>query len=248
MQGNQIPPDQKAASLPGQTLRYVAGISWPRSGHHLLVGVLSSYFGAEFRYCIFYDAGDNCCRTYPCQRAGAIHMTKNHDFGLHCEPADVPHLIQCRAFLPSVVSDFELHVLDGNPDTHEEFLRFARIRAGAYVGFGRKWIMQGQKRSGWLTLWYENIIRSPLETFATAVYHLAPGHNVDFERLSECIRGASKLRVEHGRMEMEECHGVRSTRQLSAFRYYDPVQFPELERQAVSAFPTDIRAKASAFT
>ena len=67
---------------------YVVGISWPRSGHHMLLRLLKLYFGPSFGYCSLY--GDRpehpevpqCCRCVPCTNAGKINFSKNHDFDL----------------------------------------------------------------------------------------------------------------------------------------------------------------------
>ena len=98
----------------------VIGVSWPRSGHHLLVRLLTLYFGETFRYCDFYGGVDNCCKTAPCTRAD-IHLAKSHDFDLALpQIADRKYLIQYRDFVPSVVSNFELHVRNGAPDTRAD--------------------------------------------------------------------------------------------------------------------------------
>jgi hypothetical protein len=75
-------------------LRYVAGVSWPRSGHHLLVRMLKSYFGKVFEYCEFYEP-QQCCKQFPCARRGVVHFSKNHDFdGTANRLRDVPLIIQ----------------------------------------------------------------------------------------------------------------------------------------------------------
>jgi len=59
-------------------LRYVAGVSWPRSGHHLLQRLLQSYF-PSLLYCDFYGAETDCCKRIPCSRP-KVGFSKSHDF------------------------------------------------------------------------------------------------------------------------------------------------------------------------
>ena len=60
---------------------HVTGVSWPRSGHHLLVRMLKLYFGETFGYCDFYGGIEGCCKTVPCTRTDSVHLTKSHRSG-----------------------------------------------------------------------------------------------------------------------------------------------------------------------
>jgi hypothetical protein len=96
------------------SLRYVANISWPRSGHGLFIRILQAYLGTEFNYCEFYgSSNDICCKKFPCKKP-TITMSKNHDFQLNTNLAtDEPAIIQIRAFIPSIISWFEMSVNRG---------------------------------------------------------------------------------------------------------------------------------------
>ena len=98
-------------------LRYVACISYPRSGHHLTVRVLQQYFKHDFKYCQFYNSQEgNCCQSFPCTDE-SVRMTKNHDMelnrpnavGLQKQP-EVPYLVLIRNFLEG--SGYEVKVLE----------------------------------------------------------------------------------------------------------------------------------------
>lgn len=104
---------------------YVIGVSWPRSGHHLMARLLRLYYGPNFTYCGFYGQTE-CCGKVPCARAGTVRYSKNHDFdGTLPQDAQHRYLIQTRAFPPSVVSNFELYLREGGQDDAASFARFA---------------------------------------------------------------------------------------------------------------------------
>ena len=89
-------------------IRYVAGVSWPRSGHHLVQRLLQGYFGPHLSYDMFYHPELDCCRVFPCTR-GRVHFSKNHDWDLSgVMSAGLPYLIQYRSAAAAAVSDFEL--------------------------------------------------------------------------------------------------------------------------------------------
>lgn len=211
-------------------MRYVAGISWPRSGHHLLVRILQAYFGHRFRYCEFHGPKLDCCRRFPCQRG--MTFTKNHDFD-DVHPGNVPCLIQYREFLPSVVSGFELMVRDGAPDTPETFRRYALRRAGEYRYFLRKWCHESENR---LVIKYENLTRDPVmwAVKAAEFFHDGP---VDPEVMAQIVNSCDGQKIDYGRVSWNRTMGVRDTRDITKFRYYDHGFFTELaDRSTASNF------------
>jgi hypothetical protein len=86
------------------------GASIPRSGHHFLESVLKAYWGAELRYCAFYDE-PGCCKLVPCaQRRGErVIYQKNHDWASSVPLGldDVRYLVQYRHPVPAALSDWE---------------------------------------------------------------------------------------------------------------------------------------------
>ena len=139
---------------------YVIGVSWPRSGHHLLARLLRLYYGPTFTYCGFYGQPD-CCGQVPCARAGEIRYSKNHDFdGSLPQDASSRYLIQTRAFAPSVVSNFELYLREGGSDDAASFARFASAQFTAYRAFQDKWVTSDFAQSQ-TVIPYEALIRDP---------------------------------------------------------------------------------------
>src|SRR5665811_932873 len=141
-------------------MRYVAGVSWPRSGHHLLVRIMASYFGPNFYYCEYHGEKD-CCRNFPCSRR---HQTfsKCHDFeGTHVRPSGTPILVQYRSFIPAVISWFDQRIAeDGYEDSRDAFWQHAAEAARYYDIFAMKWIEPTSNNC--LKLRYEDLISDTL--------------------------------------------------------------------------------------
>lgn len=211
---------------------HVTGISWPRSGHHLLTRLLKLYFGPDFGYCDFYGGIEGCCKTVPCQRTDKIHFTKSHDFNL-----DVPqiegrkYLIQHRAFLPSGVSNYELFLLSKPQelDTRETFLAFISQQFTSYRSFMNRWVYS-EFGSNQLQLSYEQLLAYPKESLRLAVWWLDPDDPIDEARLDQAIAQVSGEKVESWRVETLKSVGVHGDRNLTEFRHYEPGLFARLEK------------------
>ncbi len=209
-------------------LRNVATVSWPRSGHHLLVRLLSSYFGDEFGYCEHHFKGAQCCKTFPCTQKDAIILTKNHDFDLSLKPdPDTPTIIQYRAFLPSVVSNFELHVRNGAPDTLASFAEFAASAAKTYKAFYKKWISDNIECERFI-LGYETLTSKPRHSLLLAAKFIAPQELIDEPLIHRCVDSVAGEKVENGKVITQEQKGVKADRDVRAFRFYDEGLFDEL--------------------
>lgn len=210
--------------------RYVVGVSWPRSGHHLLVNMLKNYFGKEFVYCEFYVPND-CCKTVPCARAPAVTFTKNHDFDLQTPiTPGFPYLIQYRAFLPSVVSAFELFVRSGKPNTPEAFRTYARNMAVGYNAFLWKWVIGTACPNEKLVCSYEEITSdNKIALFSNIIKFFAPNHSVNEDRLTELTESVQKMLVEDGNTTIISEFGIKAARNVEHFRFYDKEFFAELQ-------------------
>lgn len=201
------------------SIEYVAGVSWPRSGHHFLANFLGAYFGEQFGYCEVYTSED-CCKSFPCARP-EINFSKNHDFDLALEKLqDQKYLVQYRDFLPSVVSNFSLYLRQGKPDTSKTFKAFARKQAKRYSKFVSKWVASEMPNR--LTLKYEDVVAEPSKEFVRAVKYFAPLQPVNHRKVDQLVN--SKL----GPQRM----GVRDLRVVEDFRYYDAGLFAELAAAA----------------
>lgn len=233
-----IPPahDELAGFSPAKTLPHVSNVSWPRSGHGLLKRLLDGTFGVFFGYCEYYGPSRKqhlaCCNAFPCRRAD-IHMSKQHDFGSKAVlDEDAPLIVQYRDFPPSVVSNFELAIGSvGVENTAESFRRFAFRRANDYRIFTEKWLTK--PRQNRVCLPYEDLTRDP-KTGLEKVLHLygAP----EFLPLAErVIDRVAHLTFQEGKLVRSGERGIRPTRVITAFRFYDRGLFAELtERTALS--------------
>jgi hypothetical protein len=209
--------------------RYVVGVSWPRSGHHLAVNVLREYFGAEFSYCEFYTPID-CCRTIPCKRQDSVKFSKNHDFCLTAPISDrYPYLIQYRSFLPSVVSAYEMFVGQGQPDSQDSFEDFATAAARMYNSFLAKWVLGANSPRERLILRYEELTSDRNMDFLDAMIRFfAPFHHVEHGRIQRIRDTIQKEFVERGKKGVIDGFGIRATREVEEFRFYDRHLFAKL--------------------
>lgn len=220
------------------SLCHVAGVSYPRSGHHVTQRVLDAYFGPRFRYCEFYrvQAGE-CCKAYPC-RNPAVVMSKNHDFGLigwlgrgvRPHPG-VRHLVLIRRYLEAAVSEYEM-IRRANPaadDSRDAWRGFARSRVRYYRRFVTKWFLDGERRACHRVR-YEDLTARPLAVLQEIVRLFDPDQPVDIGRLQACIDGVSAASVGPGPFALVPGQGVRDRRRLEDFRWFDADDFAAIER------------------
>jgi hypothetical protein len=192
--------------------------------------MLHAYFDEGFIYCEFYTP-KNCCQTFPCTRTG-INMSKNHDFGLTSElDPSIPLILQYRDFLPAVVSDFELYVRNGEEDSRDEFRRFAERSAVRYSRFINKWAHLDSRREK-LVLRYEDLVADPEESLALAVRLFQQNAGVDDERIKSAVLNADHETVSDGHIRRSRSVGVRSSRDVRCFRYYDEQAFQQMAKLA----------------
>ena len=139
-------------------LQRVIGISFPRSGHHCLEGLLRQYFGCAWSYCETYGmcTQDRCIND-------AVYQ-KNHDFGLTLHPRR-PVLVQVREPEPAIQSLFELEVGLGTiTDDEESWLRFSADRLAFYRRWCERWIHPDH-----FVIHYEALMAEPAVQLARAV-------------------------------------------------------------------------------
>lgn len=207
---------------------YVMGVSWPRSGHHLLARLLRLYYGPSFGYCGFY-AQVGCCGQTPCARAGQIRYSKNHDFDgdLPQDPSQ-RYLIQTRAFAPSVVSNFELYLREGGADDAKSFARFASAQFTAYRAFQEKWVTSDFARTQ-LVLPYEALLRDPAHALASALAAFGK-MSPNAARIRAAIGQVDGEEVAHRRIRPRPGTGVHAPRDVTQFRHYDATLFGYLDK------------------
>ncbi|MEN8683759.1 hypothetical protein [Marivita sp.] len=207
---------------------YVIGVSWPRSGHHLLARLLRLYYGPSFTYCGFYGQTE-CCGQVPCTRAGAIRYSKNHDFdGAVPQDGAQRYLIQTRAFAPSVVSNFELYLREGGTDDAPSFTRFASAQFTAWRAFQDKWVYSDFARSQ-TVIPYEALIRDPTLALTYALSSFGDP-DPDPSRLRRAIAWVDGEEVAQRRITPRPGSGVHPPRDVTQFRHYDTKLFGHLDK------------------
>lgn len=140
--------------------KILIGASIPRSGHHFLADMMTSYFGPDLYYCETYTP-TNCCRQAPCTRRGAFRYIyqKSHDrnFKLPADIADALYLVQYRHPVAEALSDRELDMRDtpGRPSlnwrrTRESFMMWLAAKAAYYRKFHDKWMVRRPQNAVYL--------------------------------------------------------------------------------------------------
>jgi len=218
-------------------INYVVGVSWPRSGHHLLTRLLQGYIGPRFVYCPTYSKakGQNfksdCCNNSLCPNRGEVHYCKNHDFKwVVPKVPGTRYLIQYREFLPSVVSNFELHIRNGNEDTADSFKKFSQPQAKNYRRFLEKWIQSKDTDIEKLVVRYEDLVKDTEGVLVKVLTFFGLGENINRERLRGLIETAEKIHVAGKGVEKIKDHGVKDARKIEDFRYYSPEWFSQLDK------------------
>ncbi len=190
----------------------VQSVSFPRSGHHILVDVLSNYFGSTFQYCGYYLR----CEQRPCA-ARVNHLQKNHDHELTL-PSDAHHdyLIQYRHPLHSITSHYEHKLRHGEiapeQDSRAAWEEFALASVGHWRQWAQKWLIANTNPRAF-KLAYEEIMADTPGVLSRLVQFFGPSHPVDLGHLHRIIRRLA----------------LAPRRNLEGFRYFDPDFFRMLE-------------------
>jgi glycosyltransferase involved in cell wall biosynthesis len=217
-------------------LEYFCGVSWPRSGHHLLVRILSAYFGERFGYCGYYSPKD-CCRNVPCERAGAINLSKNHDRNSVVPILDgEKYLIQYREFCPSVVSDYELYVRNKGKDSKRRFRKFAKKELENYHTFMQRWATAESANAVYVRIAYERLTRFPVETLESTISLFAPKEPLNREKLAVSIETADQITIKDKARHVDAQKGVHASRDIRSFRHYDEEFFAMLDERSKPAY------------
>ncbi|MDQ3774924.1 MAG: hypothetical protein M3461_11455 [Pseudomonadota bacterium] len=152
-------------------------MSFPRSGHTLLIRLLLAYFGSGFNYCEFY----NGCRSWTCRRP-LSNFQKCHDLRLDTpQRPDLRYIIQIRHPWPAIVSQFRLKLARCSvEDTMESWERHRRKQLPYYSGFVARWALAGQGLQRVLVP-YHRLVDRPVDMFAEIARLFA--NKVDVDRV-----------------------------------------------------------------
>ncbi len=209
-------------------MRYVAGVSWPRSGHHLLDRMLSAYFVDGYRHHNSYLDG----RPPFCTErlvADKLNFSKYHGDDALPISGDLRYLIQVRHFIPSTISLFEAHSLYGRvPDTPESFHEFLARRLPLYRSFVADWIVR-PAGSNMLLVRYEDLTERTDEQFARILAYMDPVNLPDAGRLESVIASVGREYVSVMGTFIMPGLGIGSPKEPENFRYFDQERFAAIE-------------------
>jgi hypothetical protein len=190
-------------------LRKVTVVSFPRSGHHLLIDCLCKYFSRDlslstseknpivladdFGYCEFYGH----CRKIPCTNPRVI-CQKNHDFDLSLKNNALKYyIIQFRNPVDSIISWFEYELKRERKtirnrakinikDTYDSWLSFSKEKAVFWDKFFRKWVLDNKNKKV-LFIQYEDLIANPYYAIKEAVNFISPHQKADLGFIKKIV-------------------------------------------------------------
>lgn len=170
-------------------------VTFPRSGHHMLISILSSYFEERLNYCEMYHTPnltiENCEFT---------NYQKTHDFELK-EPilTNVKYLIQLRNFDDACLSYYRLSKFKYNAGVERpiknpkpevdinspEYLAWQKKTYTYYFNFVNKWTMNPIPNSK--IIYYENLISNPIEQVSSVISFITD-EAVNYDKLNLIIK------------------------------------------------------------
>lgn len=236
-------------------IHHVTGVSYPRSGHHLLERLLGLYFGRDFVYCPTYTRDKfakegritvdmpntwsyNCSIEQECPNGDHVHFCKNHEWDGRLVPkiSGRRYLVQYRDFLPAVVSSFDQSLLNNNvasrTDPEKKFRTFARRKAKEYREFMERWVVPQEDGIIRLLVKYEDMIAAPEQTFEKVLCFFGQEGNIDRKRLRAALLRVPKNTIVDSKRIIIENSGVKEDRVIEDFAYYSPEFFEELEKMS----------------
>ncbi len=213
-----IERDNQSKEKRPMKMKPTQGVSYPRSGHAPVFHIAKRYFGDALIYCDPKKKKHCGCGSVPCSNP-ARTFSKNHDFGLH-RSVGVPiipsehYFIQYRNPVRSIVSNFYLH-RNNHPDMAKwaDWETFARRCISHWNRFVDKWVLDfPSDADAPFYCGYETLIADP-ETRVREILSFLSDEPLDDEAVARIL----------------EQHPIAPRDRLSAFEFYDPIFFKELE-------------------
>jgi hypothetical protein len=224
-------------------MRKVICVSFPRSGHHLLINILLKYFSSNVNYpltsgentdrdcnrtliagklvyCEYY----NHCNTMPCIDKNT-NFIKNHDFSLNLDILpDYYYIILYRKPIEAIISLYEFTLKDSNKNsffgnnvgqTKKDWENFSKEAIYFFKSFIKKWMINNKNRYNGRLLFvtYEDLINNPKLVMNQVIKFIEPQEGVDHKLLKESINNAK----------------IKKNRNILEFKYYDQLFFTKLE-------------------
>ncbi len=224
-------------------MKHILSVSMPRSGHHLLVRLLRSYYGEQFSYCTTYGKSRrDCCKKIPCIEVDKsldnshIFMQKNHDFKLKSPLLqDYKYIIQYRHPIPRAMSNFELFIKNGDDikkrNTKLKFYNFLNNEADYYIGFYQKYIES--KFPNILLLKYEDLVDRPEESFRKVITFI---QDDDEFFTNKWVKASQELERRSSGGEHKKRKKIFK-RNIFDFRFFDYEIIKEIEDKIFSKCP-----------
>ncbi len=181
-------------------------ITYPRSGHHMLMRLLKNYFGNKMKYCEVYEH----CKQFPCVDSHT-NIMKNHDFDLSLPfRDDIEYFIQIRHPYYSIQSWYELHSNEYGQDTKWE--SFFKEKLNFWDKFTDKWLINTERYTN-RAINYNNLIDRPFQTLSHII-NIITNNILDADKLQLLIDNQGKL---------------TKMRYLSLFKYFkiDDIKYIE---------------------
>jgi hypothetical protein len=174
------------------------GISFPRSGHAIVWHALRNYFDQ------------------PMSKYGAVLekpeyiWAKQHDFqGDFPKIIWLPHVIQYRNPVRSIVSNYYLYANHTKQDTAEHWRDFVKKQVDGWRRFANKWLINnGIERS--LLVPYEQLVARPLETLRQ-IFQFMTDEPIDGSRI--------------------QFQTIKPRNNIEKFKYFDERVFARIESE-----------------
>jgi len=226
-------------------MKKITNITFPRSGHHLLVDCLLRYYSGDlnfirtsnaetnkfyrdilragkFRYCELYHH----CKKYPCTEP-ETNFQKNHDFflDLSVEKGQLC-VVSYRHPLESIVSLYRWY--ENNPlnnlfaaksvdFTRRGWEEFANEKILYWKKFMQKWVIN-KTSNDFLFITYNELVSNPMITMISVLHFMDPFEKINLKTLSDSIKSLD----------------VAPKNNIKNFEYYDESFFKHLEAQVAN--------------
>lgn len=130
-------------------------VSFPRSGHHMMINALKAILKDQMKYCEYYGH----CMKFPCTDV-STNVMKNHDFDLKVPYLDdINYFVQLRHPYFSIQSWYEFYDAEYLNYTYDQFLD---EKLEFWIRFVKKWIAF-EKKINFIV--YEKITKNFKEDF-----------------------------------------------------------------------------------
>lgn len=157
-------------------------LTFPRSGHHLLVNMLRAYFGHELRYVESYEHPELLNQP-------EANFIKDHDFAATAQAREGWRvLVQIRDPMEAIASRWQAEHAKESEEARDDFFR---TQLAAYAQFCNRWVVPQQPNK--LVIHYRELSDQPLETLLRVLRHVTSDGAFDPERLVGAIKESRPL-------------------------------------------------------